>query len=134
MRGYENGAPAVLAFRRRPDKAAGGMWEFPGGKVEKNETPEAALVREVREELGVGVTVGGLVTRSSTVVGDRLIDLACYWVTVSEFPAESTDHDAIRWVTAADLRSMEWAEPDIPALDTIEEALCSPGEARDGEQ
>ncbi|WP_414172286.1 (deoxy)nucleoside triphosphate pyrophosphohydrolase [Clavibacter tessellarius] len=84
----------ALACRRAPHKPGAGTWEFPGGKVELGEAPRAALAREIREELGIDVTVGALVDRSEVPVGDRVIDLACYLVDpVGDMPAASTDHD-----------------------------------------
>lgn len=125
FRGEVHGVPAILAFRRRLDKSAGGKWEFPGGKVEGSETPADALVREVREELGINVGVGELIVRASTAVGDRVIDLACYWTTTNESPAIGSDHDAIQWVSGANLRELEWAEPDLPAVEAIETILSA---------
>lgn len=125
VRGDVQGEPAVLAFRRRAERSAGGQWEFPGGKVERTETQPAALAREIHEELGIEISVGELVTRACTVVSGRVIDLACYWVTAHEVPTDSSDHDAIRWMTLANLRSLNWAKPDLPALDLVEEALIA---------
>lgn len=123
IRGEVGGKPAVLAFRRSRHKAAAGFWEFPGGKVEADETPEAALVREIREELGVQARVGQLVVRATTLANDRPIDLACYWVSVDTSPSESSDHDAIQWVRAHELRTLRWAEPDLPAISILETQL-----------
>ncbi|MFP3395958.1 (deoxy)nucleoside triphosphate pyrophosphohydrolase [Brevibacterium sp. H602] len=121
--GDSQGEPAVLAFRRAADRSAGGKWEFPGGKVEPTETQPSALVREIREELGIKVSVGGLVARASTEVDGRVIDLACYWATANELPTASSDHDAIRWVTVSTLHEVDWAEPDLPAVEAIEAIL-----------
>jgi len=123
IRGDVDGAPAVLAFRRCAEKSAGGKWEFPGGKVEQTETQSAALAREIREELGIEICVGQLVARACTPVDSRVIDLSCYWVTVQEVPTESSDHDAIQWVTLANLCTLDWAEPDLPAVEAIEAAM-----------
>ena len=106
----------VLACRRAPGKSAAGMWEFPGGKVDDDETPEAALAREIREELGIFISVGDLVDRTVTAVGDLDIDLACYLVSFSEAPSHSTDHDQLRWLSVDDLPSLNWATPDLPAV------------------
>ncbi|WP_010540016.1 (deoxy)nucleoside triphosphate pyrophosphohydrolase [Dietzia alimentaria] len=106
----------VLACRRAPGKSAAGMWEFPGGKVDDDETPEAALVREIREELGLSVSVGDLVDRTVTPVGPLDIDLSCYFVSFGEVPSHSTDHDELRWLSRDELPSLNWATPDLPAV------------------
>lgn len=108
----------VLACRRAPGRDAAGQWEFPGGKVEPDEEPEAALVREVREELGVRIRVGALLDRTVTVRADgRAIDLACYDCTLDgPAPVSSTDHDALRWLSPAELTPLGWAEADRPAV------------------
>jgi 8-oxo-dGTP diphosphatase len=110
----------ILACRRAPGRAAAGKWEFPGGKVDGDESPEAALAREIGEELGVQVTVGPLLHRASTVVGNVVIDLSCFrtWPT-GELPASSTDHDELRWLRPEELRALDWAEPDIPAVEHL---------------
>jgi 8-oxo-dGTP diphosphatase len=107
----------ALACRRAADTTGAGTWEFPGGKVERGEIPQAALAREIREELGVDVTVGALVDRSEVPVGDRVIDLACYRADpVGPLPTASTDHDELRWVPLADLGDLDWSAPDLPAV------------------
>lgn len=106
----------VLACRRAPGKSAAGRWEFPGGKVDDDETPEAAIVREIREELGLSISVDVLIDRSVTTVGDNDIDLACYLVTSVDVPTRSTDHDELRWVPLSSLPMLDWASPDLPAV------------------
>ena len=106
----------VLACRRRPERAAGGRWEFPGGKIEHGETAEAALVREIREELGVGIRVLGVLTTDDTQVGARIIRLTCLEVELTDAaPTTSTDHDLMRWVAPEELAELAWAEPESPA-------------------
>ncbi|WP_243074245.1 (deoxy)nucleoside triphosphate pyrophosphohydrolase [Microbacterium sp. SS28] len=103
----------ILACRRRAEKSAGGRWEFPGGKVEPGETPTAALVREIREELGIGIRVTGLLT--DDVTGP--IRLICLLAELEDdAPTASTDHDELRWVEPARLGSLAWADADLPAV------------------
>ncbi len=107
----------VLACRRAPGRAAAGCWEFPGGKVETGESPAAALVREIAEELHVDIAVGDILTTDDTAVGERVIRLACYRAELrGPAPTASTDHDALRWVAPAELPALGWAAPDLPAV------------------
>lgn len=111
----------VLACKRKPEKAAGGKWEFPGGKVEAHESAEEALRRELIEELDVHVkTVGDLIWRETTTTSTQSIDLACYWVETDTFPNSSTDHDELRWCFVEELAQLDFADADKPAVREIE--------------
>lgn len=115
--GVASQGDTVLACRRAPGRASGGLWEFPGGKVEPGEQPQDALTRELREELDADVAVGVLLDRSAVVVGELVIDLACYEVTFHGAPpTHSTDHDDLRWVTREQLGELDWATPDLPMV------------------
>lgn len=107
----------ILVCRRGPHIGQAGRWEFPGGKVEPGEDPVDALIREIREELGVGIRVTGHLSTDETHVGDRVIRLACYRAVLENGrPTQSTDHDELRWVSATALERFWWAEPDLPAV------------------
>jgi 8-oxo-dGTP diphosphatase len=110
----------VLVCRRNADREAGGLWEFPGGKIEAGESPRTALVREILEELGVGIRVGGLLHRGITPVNGRLVELSCHWATLVEAaPSSSTDHDGIRWFRRDELHGVEWPEPDLATVELL---------------
>lgn len=115
----------ILACRRRPEKAAGGKWEFPGGKLEDGETHTEALVREIREELSVSIEVTAPLRTDDTVVGDTTIRLICLHAQLlGAPPTQSIDHDELRWVRPRDLSDLDWAAPDLPAV--AELAAASP--------
>jgi mutator protein MutT len=110
----------VLAGRRSAGRSAAGQWEFPGGKVEPGEHPESALARELHEELGLDVVVGGRIDRSVTLVGDIEIDLAVYRVPwAGDGPSSSTDHDELRWLSPTELDGLDWAAPDLPTVGVL---------------
>ena len=112
---------AVLACRRAPGRSAAGQWEFPGGKVERDELPEAALARELEEELRIDVVVGERIDRSTTTVGGTEIDLATYRIRwSSDQPLASSDHDKLRWLSPAELTDVRWAEPDLPTVRVLQ--------------
>lgn len=115
----------VLACRRAPGKASAGKWEFPGGKVERGEESAAALTREIREELATEVVVGDELHRSTTAVGDLAIDLRCFAaIIVGDSPIRSTDHDELRWVTAGEAGSLDWAAPDLSMVGKLPALLA----------
>lgn len=126
----EDGAGRYLVCRRKPDKQAGGKWEFPGGKLESGEDETNALVREIEEELSTEIKVIRLFDRSSTateIKGEAVnIELACYACElVGPSPQGSTDHDELRWVTEPEMSKLDWAEPDLPAVRRMLTPGCS---------
>ncbi|MEU4013940.1 (deoxy)nucleoside triphosphate pyrophosphohydrolase [Microbacterium sp. NPDC028030] len=107
----------ILACRRRPEKAAGGKWEFPGGKLEMGETHSEALAREIREELSTSIEVTAPLRTDDTVVGESTIRLICLRARLlGEPPTQSLDHDELRWVCPSDLPDLDWAAPDLPSV------------------
>ncbi len=103
----------VLAARRTTPPAAAGRWEFPGGKVEPEESPDQALVRELGEELGVVATVDGWL-RGRAEIGERhVLTVALVSITGEPTPRE---HDAVRWLGADELEDVDWLAPDRPFL------------------
>ena len=108
-----------LACRRPQDKHLGGLWEFPGGKVDLGETPENALVRELEEELEIGVDVGERLAEVRwhyDVTTIRLIPFFCRIRTGEPVPVEHTE---IRWCAPHAFAELDWAPADLPVLDQL---------------
>jgi len=108
----------ILCTRRGTGPLAG-KWEFPGGKIDPGETPQDALVREVREELGCVVGVGDEVTTTRYAYDFATIALTTFYCTLTEGRPKLTEHTAARWLTPAGLVELDWAPADIPAVRLI---------------
>lgn len=103
-----------LAARRTRPKDVAGHWEFPGGKVEPGETEELALIREIKEELGVTIAVGARVP-GEWVLSEGLVLHLYRGSLVDGDPQPHDDHDAIRWVAPEDFDSVDWLASDVDA-------------------
>jgi 8-oxo-dGTP diphosphatase len=107
----------VLACRRSLDRHLGGLWEFPGGKVEAGEAPESALARELLEELGIVVGVGKRLDATvEWTDGAVTIRLAGFRCVIRSGEIEALEHDEIRWCTLDELSGLAWAEADVPLV------------------
>lgn len=107
----------VLAARRTHPPAAAGRWELPGGKVEPGEQPEAALVREVAEELGCRVSVARWLP--PVVAIDVRHELAVALARLESGTPTPLEHDAVRWLRPDELEDVDWLESDRPFLPEI---------------
>ena len=118
-----DGQGRVLAARRPPHKSLGGLWEFPGGKIDPGETPEAALRRELREELGL--EVGRLVPMDSHEHHYEFGTIRLWPLLArcdgGEHPKMVLhEHTEVRWVDAAEAATLEWAPADLPVFGQLE--------------
>lgn len=111
-------AGRVLVQRRPLGKAMAGLWEFPGGKVERGETPEAALARELGEELGIFVAPGDLapLTFASQRLADRHMLLLLYRCTRWAGSPRALDADMLLWRTPDDMADLPMPPADLPLL------------------
>jgi len=110
-----------LCAKRGSWKSSPDKWEFPGGKPEPGEELQAAIVREIKEELNTDISVLRLFDRSTT----NEIDLVCFVCELlGEKPKFSTDHSELRWVAEKELSKLDWSEADLPALKRILIPFC----------
>jgi 8-oxo-dGTP diphosphatase len=114
----------VLAARRRNVPLAEGPWEFPGGKVEPGETPREALVREVREELGIEVVVAGEIDepRCGWVISDAL-RLRLFLAVTADPPHPGPDHAEVAWLDVDRLDVVPGMPVDRDALVAVVAAI-----------
>ncbi|MEP4149463.1 MAG: NUDIX domain-containing protein [Halioglobus sp.] len=110
----------VLAARRGPGKHLEGYWEFPGGKLEENETAEDCLERELAEEFGISSTVGAYIGESVYDYGEKIVRLLGFEVRHTAGDFELVDHDEIRWLDIEQLTDVKWAPADIPLVEQYE--------------
>ncbi|MDO5443381.1 MAG: (deoxy)nucleoside triphosphate pyrophosphohydrolase [Bacteroidia bacterium] len=99
-----------------------GYWEFPGGKVEPEETPEAALKREIREELATEISVGRYVTTVEWDYPTFHLSMRCYLCSVVSGSLTLLEHEAAAWLDREHLRSVQWLPADegiIPEIETL---------------
>jgi 8-oxo-dGTP diphosphatase len=106
----------ILIARRKHGDRLADKWEFPGGKLEESETPEACLRRELQEELGIDIVVGGFVGRNLHAYPHVEIDLLAYRATYLSGDFQLHDHEEIRWVHPSDLHGYDFSAADIPIV------------------
>lgn len=108
----------VLLQQRPPGKPMAGLWEFPGGKVESGETPEAALIRELEEELGILTQASCLAPAAfaSEALGDRHLLLLLYVCRKWRGVAQARHATALRWARPAQMYALDMPPADLPLI------------------
>ena len=104
-------------------------WEFPGVKMEAGETPQEALVREIREELDAAIEVGPLLRTVEYDYPAFHLTLHCYWCTLSGDALHLNEHEAARWLSAAELDTVRW----LPADEALMPLIAASLSGREGE-
>ena len=105
-----------LIAQRKRGSHQGLKWEFPGGKVEKGESPEACLEREIKEELNMTITVGDIFKVVSHNYETGQVILLCYLCQVKEGEPDNIDCQDWKWVTLREMADYDFAPADIPVV------------------
>ena len=98
-------------------------WEFPGGKVETGETPEAALKREILEELNVRIGVDRYLAAVDYDYPEFHLSMDCFWCHIEDGELTLLEHEAAKWLPRNDLRQVNWLPADVLVIEKIEKEI-----------
>jgi len=101
-----------------------GGWEFPGGKMEPGETPEQALVRELKEELAIQVKVSDFITTVEYDYPKFHLTMHCYFCSIVGGNITLLEHESARWLLPSELDSVEWLPADVAVVKSIEQTFA----------
>ena len=118
----EKGEEIIFATQRGYGDLKGG-WEFPGGKIEEGETSQAALQREIMEELDTEIAVGELIDTIEYDYPTFHLSMDCFWCEIIKGDLVLKEHEAAKWLTKEKMDSVEWLPADITIVGKIKEAL-----------
>ena len=108
----------IFATQRGYGEFAGG-WEFPGGKIEEGETPQQALVREIKEELDIKISVGELLDIVEYDYPTFHLSMKCFWSTIQEGELVLKEHMAAKWLKKDELGTVDWLPADEGLVEKI---------------
>lgn len=100
-----------------------GQWEFPGGKIEDGETPQRALVREIKEELDIIVEVGDLIATIEYDYPSFHLSMDCFWCEVLEGEIRLLEAEDAKWLNRDELDSVQWLPADLIIIDRIKDMM-----------
>ena len=113
----------VLVGWRNSTQHQGNKYEFPGGKIEAGETPQEALKREIKEELGAEISVGDLLITIEYDYPTFHLSMDCFWCEVLNGDLEFKEHEEAKWLTKEKLNEVEWLPADITLIEEIRKGM-----------
>ena len=114
----ENGEKMIFATQRGYGEFKDG-WEFPGGKVEPGETSQAALKREIMEELETEIEVGDLIETIEYDYPTFHLSMDCFWAEIVKGDLVLREHEAAKWLTKDELESVDWLPADLGLVEKV---------------
>ena len=96
-------------------------WEFPGGKIEHNETPEEALIREIQEELAMTISVDSHVVDVSYDYPQFHLEMGCFLCSIADGTPHLLEHEAAKWLEPRDIDSVDWLPADILVVNALKD-------------
>lgn len=117
-----NGSKQIFATQRGYGEFEGG-WEFPGGKIEAGETPQKALICEIKEELDADIIVGDLIDTIEYDYPDFHLSMDCFWCELESEHVVLNEHEDAKWLSKAQLDSVDWLPADVTLVDKIAKAM-----------
>lgn len=100
-------------------------WEFPGGKVEEGETSEEALIREIKEELGIEIKVDDYLTTIEYDYPKFHLSMDCFFCHIEEGSPTLLEHEAARWLSGDQLEQVDWLPADLIIISDIKERISN---------
>ena len=122
IKAEKNGEPIIFATQRGYGEFKDG-WEFPGGKIQKGETPQEALKREIMEELDTEIEVGELIDTIEYDYPEFHLSMDCFWCSIVKGDLVLKEHEAAKWLTKESLDEVDWLPADLSLVECIRTVL-----------
>ena len=110
----------IFCAQRPEGKSLGGFWEFPGGKLENGETPEEALIREIKEEFDSEIEIISFLNEASYEYDFGIVTMKTYLSKLINGELKLLEHQDSKWLPIEELSELEWAPVDIPAVKCLQ--------------